>query len=432
MNQKRDKKTVFIILIVFAVIVLAYIARALYFGYTGPVQTELLVPSVDHKNVSVQGFAVRDEAHYKNGKNISILTMQTNKVYIPTVKDSASVAVGDSIAVCFSTRKQAELYSKLQIIESKINDLEQMQSLENPSSINVSALNNEIANALKNYVSGAESGNYSGLSAAQSSLTAKITAKMRASGGNLRVADRIEKYAQKKAQIEKQIQRKSYITSPYAGYFVSKIDGFESAYDYQELERGSISTTQIEDLMKSEPNIPENTIGKIIGQHAWFFVCNMTMTDASMLKNGHRVTVDFPKENLYEIPMSVHAISERSDDRVAVIFQCTLMNEAISKLRSETAEITVNTFNGFRISNDLLVKNDGGLTGVYVLAGKRVEFKPIRILYHGDGYVIAAAAVYYLDNGEVDTEKTPDLPKLENYDQLIVKGKNLYDGKVIS
>lgn len=35
MNPKRDKKTVTIILIVFAVIVLAYIAQDLYFGYLG-------------------------------------------------------------------------------------------------------------------------------------------------------------------------------------------------------------------------------------------------------------------------------------------------------------------------------------------------------------------------------------------------------------
>ncbi len=432
MNVKKDKKTVLILLIVFAVIVLAYLARALYFGYTGPVQTELLYPSIYHKNVIVQGFAVRDESRYKNGKNISILTMQSNKVYIPTVSDSASVAVGDSIAVCFTSQEQAKLYDKLQSIEAEIDNLEQLQSLVNSSLINVTALNDDISTAINRYVNHAESGNYAGFAKTQSSLVAKITAKQRASGGNLKVADRIDKYVQKKVQLEKKIQKKTYVTSPYAGYFVSEIDGYESAYDYTELENGKITTSQINDLFHTQPSVPENTIGKIIGQHVWYFVCNMSLTDASMLKNGHRVTVDFPKENLFEIPMKVHAISERSGDQVAVIFQCTLLNDALSKLRNETAEITVNTYEGYRISNDLLVKNEDGLTGVYVLAGKRVQFKPIRILFHGDGYVIAAAAIYYLDNGEIDKEQTPALDPLETYDQLIVKGKNLYDGKVIS
>lgn len=432
MISKKDKKTVLIILIVFAVIVLAYVAKDLYFGYTGPIQTELLQPVKDHQNVSVQGFAVRDEAHYENGKNISILTMQNDKVYIPTVSDSASVAVGDSIAVQFDTKEQAELYARVRKLEKKINELEALQSLENPSLISATSLNSDISNALNAYLADVESGNYAALETAQQKLTSKISIKRLASGDDLKVASRIEKHAAKKAQLEKKIRTKSFVTSPYAGYFVSRIDGYEDAFDYQALERGNITTGQIDLLLKAEPSIPEQSIGKIIGQHSWFFVCNMSLTDASVLKKGHSVTVDFPKENLYEIPMKVHAISERDGDIVAVIFQCTQLNEAISRLRSETAEITVNTFEGFRISNEQLVKNKDGLTGVYVLAGKRVVFKPIRILYHANGYVIAAPAVYYLENGEVDTEKTPNLPQLENYDQLIVKGKNLYDGKVVS
>ena len=80
---------------------------------------------------------------------------------------------------------------------------------------------------------------------------------------------------------------------------------------------------------------------------------------------------------------------------------------------------------------DALVENDNGLTGVYVLAGKRVVFKPINILYHADNHVMAVAAVYYNKDGEIDKEKTPDLPRLAAYDRVIVKGKNLNDGKVI-
>ena len=288
----------------------------------------------------------------------------------------------------FDTQEQAQLYTRARAYEKKINDLEQLQNLENPTLVNAATLNTDISNAWNNYLEQVESGNYSGLDAAQSRLTVKITTRLLAAGGNLKVAARIEKYAQKKAQIE--------------------------------------------NLLKSEPVVPESAVGKIIGQNTWFFVCNMTLTDASNLKKGHEVTVDFPKENLFDIPMQVHAVSERTDNTVAVIFQCTQMNEAISALRLETAEITINTYEGFRISNELLRKNDDGLTGVYVLAGKRVQFKPIRILYHGNGYVIAAPAVYYLENGEVDTAQTPAMQQIENYDQLIVKGKNLYDGKVIS
>ena len=129
--------------------------------------------------------------------------------------------------------------------------------------------------------------------------------------------------------------------------------------------------------------------------------------------------------------MRVQSVSDRADKNVAVVLKCTQMNEALSGLRKEKAEITVNTYKGFQISNDALVENKDGLTGVYVLAGKRVVFKPIKILYYADNHVMAAPAVYYNEDGEINKEKTPDLPRLAAYDRVIVKGKNLYDGKVI-
>ena len=432
MNRKKDRKIALTILGVFALIVLLYVGIDFYFDYTGPVQTLPLYPVEEHQNITVQGFAVRDEAHMENGNNISILKKQSGKVYIPIVDDSASVAVGDSIAVSFDTAQQAELYSRVQLYEKKIVDFEQTQSLEHPSVVNAVNLNTDISSSLNAFLAQAESGNYAELDTAQRNLNLKIITKHIASGGNINVAEDIRKYAEKKAQLERKIRSKSFVTSPYAGYFVSDVDGYETACDYNALSKGNITTELVDSLFQMEPNKPENSMGKIIGQHVWFFVCNLSAEDAASMKPGHQVVVDFPKENLYSIPMKVRAVSEQTEGQVAVVFQCTQMNDAISKLRTETAEITVNTYNGFRVSNHLLVENTEQLTGVYVLAGKRVVFKPVKKLYEANGYTIVGPALYYLENGELDTKKTPDKPVLENYDQLIVKGKNLYDGKVIS
>ena len=60
-----------------------------------------------------------------------------------------------------------------------------------------------------------------------------------------------------------------------------------------------------------------------------------------------------------------------------------------------------------------------GATGVYVMQGSTVKFKPVNILYTGDNYVIC------------EKNETGDTGKLRLYDEVIEKGKDLYDGKFI-
>ena len=115
------------------------------------------------------------------------------------------------------------------------------------------------------------------------------------------------------------------------------------------------------------------------------------------------------------------------------------MDEGLIEARQEPVEIGLGTYTGLRISkraihDDYVTKttydeNDNKHTekkkvqGVYVLYGSEVQFKQISILYAEDDYVIC--------------DTTPDEDELFNgetvslYDKVILKGDDLYDGKVI-
>lgn len=64
------------------------------------------------------------------------------------------------------------------------------------------------------------------------------------------------------------------------------------------------------------------------------------------------------------------------------------------------------------------------MQGVYVLHGSELIFKEISITYSASDYVLCnpAPAEKVLFSGET----------LELYDQVVIKGDNLYDGKVIT
>ena len=429
----RDMKTVVVMLLIFAAIVLAYIAQDIYFSSSGKVETEYISLSTEKETVAVDGFVVRDENHTDDsGESVSILYTYDNRVFIPTVSDSTSVAFGDSIAVSFDEEKQAQNYQRSLELQNKISYLQSLQDQESLSYVNVVALNSEISSAIHNYLSLIDSNKLSSLEEAVQKINYKITTKQIATGTQLNITKLIKRYEKQKKSLDAVSGQAFDVLSPYAGYFVSSVDGYESKFDFASLASETLTAAQVDALLKSEPDNYEGAYGKIIGQHTWYLLCNMPRGRASVVKKGYYVTVSFPEKGLYDLPMRVQSVSNRADDMVAVVFKCTLMNEALSSLRKEKAEITVKTYEGFRISNDALVDNEQGMNGVYVLSGRRVVFKPIQILYHADNHVMATAAVYYKENGEIDTEKTPDLPQLEAYDRVIVKGKNLYDGKVIN
>ena len=432
-KMSRDMKTVVIMLAVFAVIVLAYIVQDLYFSSAGKLETEYISLTNEKEVVSVNGFVVRDENRTDDsGSSTSVLHMQDQRIYIPTVTDSTSVAFGDTIAVSFASETQAQNYQASQELQSKISYLQSLQDQESLSFVNVVALNSEISSAIHDYLELIDSNKLSSLEDAVRKVNYKITTKQIATGTQMNFSKLLKKYEKQMSSLDVASMQALPVRSPYAGYFVSHVDGFESAFDFSSLASDTVTTAQVDELLSGKAENTDGAYGKIIGQHTWYLLCKMPQNRASVVKKGYYVTVSFPEKGLYDLPMRVQSISNRTDGNVAVVFKCTLMNEALSALRKEKAEITVKTYEGFRISNDALVENKDGLTGVYVLSGKRVEFKPIQILYHADNHVIATAAVYYKSNGEIDEEKTPDLPVLEAYDRVIVKGKNLHDGKVIN
>ena len=75
--------------------------------------------------------------------------------------------------------------------------------------------------------------------------------------------------------------------------------------------------------------------------------------------------------------------------------------------------IITKTYSGIRVDKNSVRLLDGQ-SGVYVKVGQIVRFKKADVLYMGSSYAL-------LDpNG-----------KVSNFDEVIVSGKNLYDGKAL-
>ena len=109
------------------------------------------------------------------------------------------------------------------------------------------------------------------------------------------------------------------------------------------------------------------------------------------------------------------------------------------KVRDETIQININTYTGIRVSQQSVrfqtvskeVTDENGNTttvtkdvkGVYILYGNSIKFVEIVPLYSSNNYVIC--------DSDPDTSELMTSETLTLYDEVVVGGKDLYDGKLV-
>lgn len=436
MKEKKVQKFSVAVLIIAVISIVLYIIQGIYFDSSGKIETEYALKSSEKKILSVDGFAVRDEGRMVDGKNTAILYKNTNKVYVPVVSDSENVAKGDVIAVAFKDELQANAYIEAQQLKEKKMDLEHIQSQKDLSRINVIYLNSKVYSTAHNYVAKLLDKDFTGLSLVTDDLSDVITSKQIATGKKLDFASSIKAYDAQITSLEKGYSDIHYVKSPFAGYFVSDVDGYENIVSYSNIADKKAEKINAKKLLSSEQRVYENSFGKIIGQHNWYLVFDISIDDATIIKTGKKVMVDFPERSIEDIPMTVHYVSSMKDNMITVTLKCKYLNEQLAVLRREKMSITIEEYEGFRINSKALLQNEEGIEGVYVLSGNVAKFTPLNILLYGDGFVIAEKYTAYKTdkdgNSVVDDEKTALYREIKAYDRVIVKGNNITDGKIIN
>ncbi|MGN1194165.1 MAG: HlyD family efflux transporter periplasmic adaptor subunit, partial [Acutalibacteraceae bacterium] len=314
---------------------------------------------------------------------------------------------------------------EIEEIDMKIEYLSRFQRMGNTANSDISALNSDITLSINKYLDAVESNDFTYCDELLANINYSLISRQVATGDTNDFSEIIASYTDERNALSEKIGKKTGISAPFAGYFVSTVDGFEESYDYEMLKTDGITVKQINKLLKQEPSSPEDAFGKIVGQYIWYFVFNIPISDASNLSTGSTFSVSFPEHGLENLEMTVVG-SNKTDDTLAVVLKCKNITKDILKLRKENAVITLSNYSGFKISNEAITDDGNGNIGVYVYSGQIAVFKPIDIVYRSDDYVLANAVT-----DDSDITGTDDSKILKEYDRIILKGRNLYDGKVL-
>ncbi len=103
-----------------------------------------------------------------------------------------------------------------------------------------------------------------------------------------------------------------------------------------------------------------------------------------------------------------------------------MMNETYANMRIEDIELVFKEYTGYKVNSSSIrrEKDDEGneVDVVYILRGDIMNARKVEIIYDAGDYVLVSE----------ETEASNGYRPIKRYDEVIVKGRNLSDGKSIS
>ena len=398
-----------------AVLVLTVLCYEIYSLSTPKVKTQTAIAATHKDSISTKMFAVRDESLI-SGSSVS-------GTLVSVVDDGERVAGGQAIAAAFANDAAAADYVELERLKDELKRYENLNSQQNLMTLDVSKINSDADLLFYDMLDTVRSGELGALNDAAERFSDKLTAKQILVNGNIDFSEQITSLTSRIQNLKSGIGNISYIKADDTGYYVSSADGYEGVLDVSKITQ--LKSSDVKAALSAKPtSVSSDNIGKLIHGYNWYFVCAVSLSDALKLDTGDSVNLLCDNVSRGYISATVHHKSEEENGEVVLAFVSNIMDEDISRLRIEDVQIIVSETDGLRVSKDAVRVVDG-VQGVYVLTGNIVAFKRLDVIYTGDDYVISKK-IY-------DTVKDDNnIPYVKLYDEVIVEGKDLSDGKIIN
>ncbi len=390
------------LLLVIAVFVINQIISSLY----TPIKTENAVFFTANDGFKISGHIIRGE---------SFVTSDKSGVLHFVTPDGVRVAKGGTIANIYSSESASVTVSKMDVIRSQIADIEDILSYNDVEAANMELINSKINESLRDLIFSGAAGNYGNMNSAEEGLLSANNRKQAALGVTTGLSQRLDELKNELKDLSASLpSAKGKIKAGLSGYFVSKTDGYEHVLKASKLSK--ITPEFLEDVSPKE--IPENVVGKIVSDYEWYVAAVVSINDSLKYKEGQELKLLTNVKSSPELLASVKQINiSEKEESAVIIFACNDMNKELAAMRSCSMTVVTREYSGLKIPSKALRVVESQ-KGVYVQNGMQVNFVPVEILHRTESYIIV--------------EKQNDRGNyLKLYDKVVVKGRNLYDGKIV-
>lgn len=383
-------------------------------------------------SIDAQAYVIRDEKIIKDD-----LSGFVNF----TLTDADKIEKNGVIALVYSSENQGLLSKKSEIIKNEINRLENLKNFGFALSSTPSSIDQQAYWELNNFIKNTCNYEFNKLSKRRNNILYLLSERQIVAGQNLNLSEKISQLSNELKQINSQINGNvKKVLAEESGFFVGNTDGHESDFDYDNVLK--ITNEQVDSLLKGENSRKNNkNSAKLVTNSKWFVVCNLKKDDALQLNVDQYVELFMPLASANRLKAKVVAINQLDKNSpAAIVFQCDDIDKNILSIRNEPIKINIAEYKGISVSKSAvhekklsrtIVDDESGkekteeklVKGVYIKHGKQLVFKEIDIIFSADDYVICNANE---NKSKLFSENT-----IKEHDEIVVKGKDLYDGKFV-
>ena len=390
---------------------------------------ETALPITISDTIEADGVLLFDETCISGSGNLGYL-----------VSDGERVSAGTAVAELYTDANQAVLRQQLTQLTSQIDLLQRSQ---NTAATQLDGLLKERSGALYDLLDALDTARYSDV---DSSADAYLLAQNKlwiTTGDTAGFADQIALLAQQAQTVQAQLGNPTQITAPQTGYFVrASSSGRLNAGADDILAQ---DPAQLKAYLDSNPTLPlDGCAGKIVSGFTWRYVgvCSAEQGQKLLGQNGKplssSVQIRFPGQTDRSFKATVSEVTIDEEQGLArFVLTCNVINGDVLCLNHAAARISVGESTGLRIPASAVhyLKEDGTeaetqgenyIPGVYVKYGNIARFCKIDPVDNDHPRVTDGDYILVLPKG---TDGSVSQVRL--YDEIIVSGQNLYDGKLL-
>ena len=404
-NRTAAKRIFHVVGLLALALVSVYIIVQCFVIFRRSYKTETAIKYTLAESITIDGVVAFDSVDVAGSGDLGYL-----------VQDGERVTNGTTVAEVYTDDSQGLQRERLDRLERTITLLTKSQ---NSTGSDLSVLTNQTKQALYNLLDKINTAQYSGITDAEDTFLLAQNRLQVSTGQTAGFADTIAALQVEYDSIKAQLDALQTITATTNGYFSSTAASPAIAADRQALDDADPATLQ-KMLADGFPAAATDRAGQITTGFSWKFYAVCDLDTAARFDNISSVKISVPGKQNTPLSAAVEEVTPDKDNGLAkIVLQCQTINAEVLSFGQETAQIDLKTYEGIRIDKEALHIVDGQ-RGVYVKYGNLQRFLKITTLYENDSYILIP------ENGKIGTDNEVRL-----YDEIIVQGTNLQDGKLL-
>lgn len=396
---------------VIVIAILAFVAVECFSVLNVSLKTQTAYVTTVYDTVEAKALVIRDEKQAESGSGVAVAM----------VSDGEKVAAGGSIAMLFSSSENAQKYSNYLELEKEREYYIDLINVSVGSVTDIERLESSILSDVNGFIRSAAHSDTQSAQSYSHGLNDSFTKRSLLIGDQIDFSAVLKEINDKISAINVNSCKPSgFVTAERSGYYSRYTDGLEGAFDYSSIENLDVDTLNRYITQAEAATGTVQGSGKIINSYVWYICCVVNAEDIVGLENGGSLKV-YVKSSNKELNCKIVSGAETTfgNSQAVLILSCNEMSSEISSMRLEDIEIRVRSYTGIKVSSSAVHELDGE-KGVYALVSNIAKWRRADILYTGEDYVILSYNDPDISNG------------IKLYDEIIIRGKDVKDGKVFA